>query len=143
MSSRSDDRADRRADEAAELVAELRACVEVATRRLDELTTELGDRQVLVDVLESVVDLLLDLGDTAVVVVDADQRITGVSRAAAERFEGAAVGKPLSVLPDAIVEHLVTRVHSAHDGEVEAEAAGEAARVHPLPGGGAMLVLRP
>jgi hypothetical protein len=140
MSSRSDDRADRRADESAELVAEMRACVEVATRRLDELTTELGDRQVLVDVLESVVDLLLDLGDTVVVVVDADQRITGVSRAAAERFEGAAVGKPLSsVVPDAIAEQLVTRVHSAH--EIEAEAAGEAARVHPLPGGGAMLVL--
>ncbi len=123
MSSQSDDRADRRADEAAELVAEMRACVEVATRRLDELTTELGDRQVFVDMLETVVDLLLDLGETAVVVVDADQRIAGVSRAAAERFEGAAVGKPLSsVLPDAIAEQLVTS---------------------PLPGGGAMLVLRP
>jgi ABC-type transporter Mla subunit MlaD len=142
MTSRSDDRADTRADEAAQLVADMRASVEAATHRLDGLTAELNERQQLVDVLESVVDVLLDLIDPVVVVIDGDRRIIGLSRAAADQFDGAALGKPLSsVLPDAVADRLGDHIGSGAVGEIELQSDRPAARAHPLPGGGAVLVL--
>ena len=136
-----DDHRSTRADEAAELVAEMRASVEAAARQLDELSSELHERRALVDDLECVVDLLLELGDALVVVVDEARRIVGVSRAAAERFEGAAVGKPLSsVLPEVAADEVMDSLAGGDGGAIELWT-GDGARVHPLPGGGAMLVL--
>ncbi len=124
------------AHDPAPLIAALRARVESATAEVDELVGELTLRRALTDELESLVDVLLGLGETAVIVVDDERRVRGVSRAAAERFEAAAVGKPLSsALPGDLYDDLL----AALDGEGAAEAAG--AEVHPLPHGGAVLVL--
>lgn len=142
MTPRSDDRADPRADEAAELLAEMRASVEAATRRLDQLTSELTVHRTRVDDLETLVDLFLGMEDTPVVVVDDDRCITGLSRGAAERLDGAAIGKPLSsVLPAPVVGELIGRLESEGMGEFDLPVAGQGARVHPLPAGGAVLVL--
>jgi hypothetical protein len=123
------------ADEPTTLIAELRARVEAATSQMDELTSELTERRAAHDDLESLVDVLLGVGDTAVVVVDDERRVRAISRAAARRWEGAAVGKPLSsVLPDALYDRLAAQI----------DAGGGSAQdtlVHPLPGGGAVLVL--
>lgn len=123
------------ADEPTRLIAELRARVEAATSQMDELTAELTERRAAHDDLESLVDVLLGAGDTVVIVVADDGRVRGLSRAAAGRFEGAAVGKPLSsVLPD----ELYARCAAALD--TGAGTGGDTA-IHPLPGGGAVLVL--
>jgi hypothetical protein len=142
MTSGPDDRANPRPDQAAQLLAEMRANVEDATRQLDELTSELTMRRALVDDLESLVDLLLAMGDTAVVVIDDRRRISGLSRVAAERLDGAALGKPLSsVLPAPIVDELTEGLDSGEAGQIDLPVAGSGACVQPLPGGGAVLVL--
>ena len=136
------DRPASRADAAAELVAEMRAAVEDATRQIEELTTALGERQVLVDDLESVLDILLGLAPCSVVVIDDSRRITGLSADAGVHIEGAAVGKPLSsVLPDVAADVAVDTLDHGARAAVELATGGEGARVHPLPGGGAVLVL--
>ena len=131
-----------RADASAELVAEMRVAVEEATRQIEELTAALRDRQVLLDDLESVVDILLDLAPCSVVVIDDSRRITGLSEGAGVHLEGAAVGKPLSsVLPDVAADSVVDTLDHGTRAAVELGSAGEGATVHPLPGGGAVLVL--
>jgi hypothetical protein len=125
------------ADEPTTLIAELRARVEAATSQMDELTTELTHRRAAHDELESLVDVLLGVGDTPVVVVDDERRVRALSRAATERWEGAAVGKPLSsVVPDDLYDRLVAQLDARGGGS----GAGDTL-VHPLPGGGAVLVL--
>jgi len=142
MTTPPDDRPASRADATAELVAEMRAAVEEATRQIEELTTALGDSQVLVDDLESVVDILLDLAPCSVVVIDDSRRITGLSAGAGAQLEGAAVGKPLSsVLPDVAADTAVDALDHGARAAVELATGGKGARVHPLPGGGAVLVL--
>jgi hypothetical protein len=57
-------------------------------------------------------------------------------------IEGAAVGKPLSsVLPDVAADAAVDTLDHGARAAVELATGGEGARVHPLPGGGAVLVL--
>jgi hypothetical protein len=138
MTSRPDDRA----DEAAVLVADMRAAVEDATRHLDELTAEVVARRTAVDDLEALGDVLLDLCDVPVVVVDGRRRVAGLSRGAADRLEGAAIGKPLtSVVPPALVALVDDVLDQPVDG-AGADDVGDAATVHRLPGGGAVLVLQ-
>jgi PAS domain-containing protein len=123
-------------DDPAPLIAELRARVEAATAETDELVAELTERRAVNDELESLVDVLLGLGESAVIVVDDERRIRAVSRAAAERFDAAAVGKPLSsALPGDIYDGLSARL----DGDGSGTHPG--AEIHPLPGGGAVVVL--
>ena len=123
-------------DDPAPLIAELRARVEAATAQMDDLVTELTLRRAVNDELESLVDVLLGLGETLVIVVDDERRIRAVSRAAADRFEAAAVGKPLSsALPGELYDGLSARL----DGD--RSAVDPSAQVHPLPGGGAVIVL--
>jgi hypothetical protein len=120
MTSPPDDSSDRRA-EAAALLAEMRSGLDAATGQLERMADELSGSRDRLDRLESVVDILLDLADSVVLVVDGDRHIVGMSRAAAERFEGPAIGKPLaSVLPD--------------------DQAGDIL-VHTLPDDGAVLVV--
>jgi nitrogen fixation/metabolism regulation signal transduction histidine kinase len=140
MTSRSDDRADKRAEDAARLVAEMRARVEDAACQLQALTTELHENRHTVDTLETVVDVLLEVTGSAVVVTDGEGRITGLSRAAALAYEGATVGKPVSALPREVAD-LLAHGSSATDDEAEPAAGEPAAGVHPLPGGGSLLVL--
>jgi len=131
------------ADEPTTLIAELRARVEAATSQMDELTAELIHRRAAHDELESLVDVLLGMGDTPVVVVDDERRVRALSRAAAERWEGAAVGKPLSsVVPDDLYDRLSAQLDGGGGGGDggDGSGAGDTA-VHPLPGGGAVLVL--
>ena len=123
------------ADDPTKLIAELRTRVEAATSQMDALTDELIERRAAHDDLESLVDVLLQVGDTAVIVVDDDRRVRAVSRVAVERWEGAAVGKPLSsVLPDELYDRLTLRLDAGC-------GAGGDTVVHPLPSGGAVLVL--
>ncbi|HET6773925.1 MAG TPA: hypothetical protein VFH36_11480 [Acidimicrobiales bacterium] len=137
MTSRPDDRA----DEAAVLVADMRAAVEDATRHLDMLTAEVAARRTAVDDLEALGDVLLDLCDVPVVVVDGRRRVAGLSRGAADRLEGAAIGKPLtSVVPPALVALVDDVLDQPTDGA--GADVGDGATVHRLPGGGAVLVLR-
>ena len=125
------------ADEPTTLIAELRARVEAATSQMDDLTAELTQRRAAHDELESLVDVLLGVGDTPVVVVDDERRVRALSRAATERWEGAAVGKPLSsVVPDDLYDRLSAVLDAGGGGS----GAGDAL-VHPLPGGGAVLVV--
>jgi hypothetical protein len=138
-----------RADEAAVLVADMRAAVEDATRQLDALNAELEARRTAVDDLEALADLLLDLCDVPVVVVDARRRVAGLSRVAAARLEGAAIGKPLtSVVPPALVALVDDALDQRPDDDAtgadpgEADPMGDGATALRLPGGGAVLVLR-
>ncbi len=120
MTSPSDDRADTRA-EAAALLDEMRASVDAAAGQLDRMSDELTGARARLDLLESLVDVLLGEIDGLVVVVDADRHILGMSRAAVERFDGPAIGKPLtSVMP---------------------EPLDDAVQVHELPGDAAVLVV--
>jgi len=121
-----------------QLIADLRARVEASTREIEQLASALADSRALADDLESLVDLVLGLTDVVILVVDDDRRIRGLSRAAAERIDGAAVGKPLS---SALADDLFDRV-SAHLDAVAAEPQpGGGADIYPLPGGGAVVVL--
>jgi hypothetical protein len=123
------------ADEPTTLIAELRARVEAATSQMDDLTGELVVRRAANDDLETLVDVLLDVGDASVIIVDDERRVRGLSRAAASRLDGAAVGKPLSsVVPDELYDRLAAQL-DAGPGGVEGTV------VHPLPGGGAVVVL--
>ncbi|HET6952563.1 MAG TPA: hypothetical protein VFI47_19435, partial [Acidimicrobiales bacterium] len=91
------------------------------------------------DDLETLVDTLLDLADTVVLVIDDDRRITGLSRAAAARLDGAAVGKPLS---SAVSADEFDRLAALLDGDGPPPgAAGDGPVLHRLPHGGAVLVL--
>jgi hypothetical protein len=122
-----------------QLIADLRARVEASTQEIEQLAGALAASRGLSDDLESLVDVLLSLGDVAVLVVDDDRRIRGLSRAAAERIEGAAVGKPLSsALSDDVFEALSARLD---DGASGGHGAGGGADIYPLPGGGAVVVL--
>jgi hypothetical protein len=143
MTSRSDDGA----DEAAVLVADMRAAVEDATRQLDALAAEVEARRTAVDDLEALADALLDLCDVPVVVVDGRRRVAGLSRAAGDRLEGAAIGRPLtSVVPPALValvdDVLDQQADATGADAAGADPAGDGAKVLRLPGGGAVLVLR-
>jgi nitrogen fixation/metabolism regulation signal transduction histidine kinase len=129
------------ADDPTRLIAELRARVEEATTQMDQLVAELTDRRRATDDLESLVDVLLDHGEATVVVVDDERRIRALSRAAALRLDGAAVGKPLSsAVPDELYDRVTARLESGRAAGGDG-GAGEIALVHPLPGGGAVLVL--
>jgi PAS domain-containing protein len=120
MTSPSDDRAHSRADATA-LLAEMRRSVETAADQLERMAAELTDCRARLDRLETVVDTLLEIIDLAVVVVDGDRHVLGLSRAAAERFGDIAIGKPISSV-----------VHDSLD---------DAVRVHELPDDAALLVL--
>lgn len=121
-----------------QLIADLRARVEASTREIEQLASALADSRALADDLESLVDVVLGLTDVVILVVDDDRRIRGLSRAAAERIDGAAVGKPLS---SALADDLFDRV-SAHLDAVAAEPQpGGGADIYALPGGGAVVVL--
>ena len=91
MTSPPDDRA-----EAAALLAEMRAGVDAATDRLDRMADELSTARARLDLLETMVDVLLGRLDAVVFVVDADRHILGMSRAAIERYDRPAIGKPLT-----------------------------------------------
>jgi hypothetical protein len=123
-----------------QLIADLRARVEASTHEIEQLAASLADSRALADDLESLVDILLGVADALILVVDDDRRIRGLSRAAAGRIEGAAVGKPLS---SALTDDLFDQV-SAHLDAVSAGAqpdGGGGAGIYPLPGGGAVVVL--
>ena len=123
-----------------QLRADLRARVEASTREIEQLAGALADSRELADDLESLVDVLLGVADVVVLVVDDDRRIRGLSRAAAERIDGAAVGKPLS---SALADDLFDRVSAqlASVGEGGKPGGGRDADIYPLPGGGAVVVL--
>ena len=123
-----------------QLIADLRARLEASTDEIEQLARALTDSRALADDLESVVDVLLGATDVLVLVVDDDRRIRGLSRAAAEQIEGAAVGKPLSsALTDDLFDLVSAHLDAVGTG---APAAGvENADIYPLPGGGAVVVL--
>jgi hypothetical protein len=123
-----------------QLIADLRARVEASTGEIERLAGALEASRGLADDLESLVDVLLGVGDVAVLLVDDDRRIRGLSRAAAERIEAAAVGKPLS---SALSDDLYDRVSAGLDaGAAGAHVGtGAGADIYPLPGGGAVVVL--
>jgi len=123
-----------------QLIADLRARVEASTREIEQLASALAASRALSDDLESVVDVLLGMGDVVVVVVDDDRRIRGLSRTAAERLDGAAVGKPLSsALPDDLFDRLSADLDASAAGAHR--GGGENPDIYPLPGGGAVVVL--
>lgn len=120
MTSPSEDRDDTRA-EATALLADMRAGLEAANEQLDRTADELTGARDRLDLLETVVDVLLKEIEAVVIVVDADRHILGMSGPAIERFDGPAIGKPLtSVVP---------------------EPLDDAARVHELPGDAMVLVV--
>mgnify|MGYP003542499484 CR=1 FL=1 len=123
-----------------QLIADLRARVEASTREIEQLASALAASRALSDDLESVVDVLLGMGDVVVVVVDDDRRIRGLSRTAAERLDGAAVGKPLSsALPDDLFDRVSADLDAGAAGAHR--GGGENPDIYPLPGGGAVVVL--
>ena len=131
------------ADDPTQLLAELRARVEAATAEIEQLAADLVATRALADDLESVVDVLLGVGGATVLVIDDDRRIRGLSRAAAARLEGAAVGKPLSsAVPDDLFDALASRL-DAEPSQGARPVSCDGAQVYPLPGGGAVLVLEP
>lgn len=120
MTSQPDDRADTQA-QAAALLAEMRASLDASVAQLERLTDELDDSRARLDLLETLVDVLFGYVGAVVVVVDGNRSILGMSAAAVDRFDGPAIGKPLtSVLP---------------------EPLGDDVRVHPLPGDAELLVV--
>jgi hypothetical protein len=73
--------------------------------------------------------------------------VAGLSRAAGDRLEGAAIGRPLtSVVPPALValvdDVLDQQADATGADAAGADPAGDGAKVLRLPGGGAVLVLR-
>jgi hypothetical protein len=125
------------ADEAAELLAAMRDRVEEASGRLSGLADEVGALRAREDDLETMVDLLLDQATATVLVIDAERRITGLSRAAADRLEGAALGKPLSSAVGADEFDLIA-------AQLDDTASGpppDGPRVDRLPSGGAVVTL--
>jgi len=123
-----------------QLIADLRARLEASTEEVEQLAAALADSRALADELESVVDVLLDATNVAVLVVDDDRRIRGLSRAAAGQIDGAAVGKPLSsALTDDLFDLVSARLDAMGTGAPP--AGDENASIYPLPGGGAVVVL--
>ena len=130
------------ADDPTRLLADLRARLETATAEIDSLASSLATTRGLADDLETLVDVLLGLGEARVLVIDDDRRIRGLSRAAADELDGAAVGKPLSsAVPDELFDEVVQRLDAEPQGTRPLACA--AADVYRLPGGGAVLVLGP
>ena len=130
------------ADDPTQLLADLRARLETSTAEIDALASSLATTRGLADDLETLVDVLLGLGGAHVLVIDDDRRIRGLSRAAADELDGAAVGKPLSsAVPDELFDEVVQRLDSEPQGTRPLACAG--ADVYRLPGGGAVLVLGP
>ena len=127
-------------DDPTQLLADMRARLETSTAEIHDLASSLATARGLADDLETVVDVLLGLGGPRVLVIDDDRRIRGLSQAAAEALEGAAVGKPLSsAVPDELFDEVVARLDAQPQGTRPLACAG--ADVYPLPGGGAVLVL--
>ncbi len=127
------------ADDPTALLAELRAQLEVATAQIEQLVDEVAGLRRLGDDLESLADVLLEAADVAVLVVDADRRIRGLSAAAALCLEGAEVGKPLSsALPEDLYDQVTGRLDAAHPDPATVDGDP---RVASLPGGGAVVVL--
>lgn len=142
MTNRSDDRATRQAREAEQLLAEMRAGVEAAAGQLDEVTSELSSRRAQVDDLETVADLVLGLSDTVIVVVNERRQITGLSRGAKAQHPGLDIGKPLSSLvPAELADAVSACLDEAPDHPSDLDGTQVGARLHPLPGGGAVLVV--
>lgn len=128
------------ADDPTQLLADMRARLETSTAELAEVAASLATARGMADDLETVVDVLLGLGGARVLVIDDDRRIRGLSRAAAEELEGAAVGKPLSsAVPDDLFDEVIARLDAEHPGTRPLACTG--ADVYRLPGGGAVLVL--
>jgi hypothetical protein len=129
-------------DEAVALLAELRERAEEAATEIERLTVELVERNRALDELESVTDALLDVTDTAVVLVGGDRRVRAMTRGAVDALglRGSQVGRPLSaVLPDEVARAVGERL----DGTVgDEEVAGGSASVRLLDAGGALVVLR-
>ena len=89
----------------ADLLDTARLEMERAAVDLERVVQLLGERTERVEWLEALVDELLDLVGVPAVVLDADGRVTAVSRGAEAELPGAsgALGKPArSALPDAL-----------------------------------------
>ncbi|HEY8526608.1 MAG TPA: hypothetical protein VIL48_16685 [Acidimicrobiales bacterium] len=131
-------------EEAASLLAELRSRAEEAAVEIDRLTTELVDRTQALDRLETFVDALLGVTDTAVVLVGDDRRVRAVTRGAAELLgtREPPVGRPLSaVLPDDVAAAVAAALDAARPDDGDRPAA-PSTTVRALPGGDALVVLR-
>jgi nitrogen fixation/metabolism regulation signal transduction histidine kinase len=123
-----------------EFLAAMRRRVEEAAERLGGLAAEVEELRSRDNDLESLVDVLLGLLDAAVLVVDDDRRITALSRGAAAKLDGAAVGKPLSSALGAAEFDAVSARLDAADEPGRGSGAGDDG-VRRLPRGGAVLVL--
>ncbi|HEY8545542.1 MAG TPA: hypothetical protein VIL36_10860 [Acidimicrobiales bacterium] len=91
----------------ADLLAEVRVEMERAAGDLERVVALLTERTERVEWLEALVDELLGLLGVPAVVLDADGRVTAMSRGAEDELPGgrAVLGKPAkSVLPDALGE---------------------------------------
>jgi nitrogen fixation/metabolism regulation signal transduction histidine kinase len=132
-------------EEAAALLAELRVRVEEAAVEIERLTAELVDRSQALDELETIMDAVLGVTDTALILVGDDRRVRAMTRGAADLLatQGSQVGRPLStVLPDDQVDTVAEALDAARPDRGDIEAGGGAATVRALPGGEALVVLR-
>lgn len=133
-------------EEAAALLAEMRARAEEAAAEIERLTTELVDRTQALDELETIMDAVLGVTDTAVVLVGVDRRVQGMTRGAAELLgtRDSQVGRPLTVvLPDDLADAVGEALDAAcADDSDRAVPADDAGTVRALPGGEALVVLR-
>ncbi len=134
------DRPDDGSDSVAELVREMRAEVEAAAGQLDALTTAVHQWQGRVDELESVVDAVLRLSDQAIVVVDGDLRMVGLS-AAAGVVLGLGAGARLPAGAPSAVTCLVDDWQRQGRPEHELTVDGWSGRMVALAGGGVLVVL--
>lgn len=127
-------------DEVAAVLRQMRTRVEAAAAEIDALTTEVIERNRIVDELESLVDALLDVAGARVVVVGGDRRIKAVSRLAAKGLGVVdPVGRPLSaVLPEDVAGQVMSRLDQGTGPDTE-EPGG--VRVQPLAGGDLLVVL--
>jgi hypothetical protein len=131
-------------EEAAALLAELRVRVEEAAAEIERLTAELVDRSQALDELETIMDAVLGVTDTALILVG-DRRVRAMTRGAADLLaaQGSQVGRPLStVLPDDQVDIVAEALDTARPERGDIEAGEGAATVRALPGGEALVVLR-
>jgi hypothetical protein len=128
-------------DDPVALVAEMRAEVEAATRQLDELTAAVRQWHGRVDELESVLDVLLRVGDCPLAVVGDDLRLVGLSPAAARALGCAGIRLPAHLPPP--LAGLVDGWRRDGDTEAQVTAGEWSARVVPVAGGGVVLVLAP
>jgi hypothetical protein len=129
------------ADDPAALMAEMRAEVEAATRQLDELTAAVRQWHGRVDELESVLDVLLRVGDRPLAVVGDDLRLVGLSPPAARALGCTGIRLPAH-LPAPLAE-LVDRWRRDGDAEAQVTAGEWSAQAVPVAGGGVVLVLAP